>query len=99
MFPIKSGVKQRDALSSFLFNFVLEYAIRRVDGNRKGFKLNQRHVLLVNADEVNILGGSVQGVKKYTQSLLVASREIGVEVNAETTKCMACVHTRMQDKS
>jgi hypothetical protein len=64
MFPIKSGVKQGDALSSFLFNFVLEYAIRRVDGNQKGFKLNRRHVLLVNADGVNILGGSVQEFEK-----------------------------------
>jgi hypothetical protein len=64
MFPIKSGVKQGDALSSFLFNFVLEYAITRVDGNRKGFKLNRRHVLLVNADGVNLLGGSVQEFEK-----------------------------------
>ena len=56
MFRIKSGVKQGDALSSLLFNFVLEYAIRRVDASRKGFKLNRRHLLVVNADEVNILG-------------------------------------------
>ena len=36
MFRIKSGVKQGDALSSLLFNFVPEYAIRWVDANRKG---------------------------------------------------------------
>jgi hypothetical protein len=92
-------VKQGDALSSLLFNFGLENAIRRVDANWKGFKLNRRHLLAVNADQVNILGGSVQAVKKYTQSMLVASREIGLDVNAGTTKCIACVQTRMRDKS
>jgi hypothetical protein len=30
MFPTKNGLKQEDALKPFLFNFVLEYAIRRV---------------------------------------------------------------------
>jgi hypothetical protein len=30
MFPIKNGLKQGDALSPLLFNFPLEYAIRRV---------------------------------------------------------------------
>jgi hypothetical protein len=40
-----------------------------VYSNQKGFKLNRWHLLLVNTDVVNnrILGGSVQGIKKYTQ--------------------------------
>jgi hypothetical protein len=29
-FPIQSGKKQRDTLKSFIFKFVLEYAIRTV---------------------------------------------------------------------
>ena len=33
MFPIRNGLKKGDALSTLLFNFVLEYAIRRVQVN------------------------------------------------------------------
>jgi hypothetical protein len=38
MFPTKSGFKQRDVLSPLLFNFALQYAIRR-----HGLKLNGTH--------------------------------------------------------
>jgi hypothetical protein len=57
-------VEQGDALSPLLFNFALEYAIRMVLVNQNGLKLNGTHQLLVYADGVNILGGSVQTVKK-----------------------------------
>jgi hypothetical protein len=50
-------------------------------------KLNGTHQHLVYADDVNIFGGSIPNVRKYT-ALPIASKEIGLEVNAEKTKYM-----------
>jgi hypothetical protein len=87
-FPIKNGLKQGDALSPLIHYFALEYAIRRVQVNQEGLKLNSTHQLLVYAANVNILGRGVHAIKKNIQALVVASKEISLEVNAEKTKYM-----------
>jgi sorting nexin-29 len=69
-------------------NFTLECAIRRVQANQEGLKLNGTHQLLVYADDVNILGGSIHNIKKTAEDLLIVSKAIGLEVNAEKTKYM-----------
>ena len=46
-----------------LFNFVLEYAIMRVQVNHDGLKLIGLYQLLVYAGDVNVLGGSVHNIK------------------------------------
>ena len=51
-------------------------------------KLNGIHQLLVYDDDVYILGGSVHTIKKNAEALLVASKETGLEVNADETNYM-----------
>jgi len=88
MFPIRNGLKQGDAISPLLFNFPLLYAIRRVKVNQDGLKLNGTHQLVVYADDVKILGGSIHIVKENAETLVVATKQIGLEVNAEKTQYM-----------
>ena len=47
-----------------VFNLTLEYAIKRVQVNQDGLKLNGTHQLLAYADDVNILGRSAHTVKE-----------------------------------
>ena len=88
MFPIRNGLKQEDALSPFLFNFALEYAIKRVQVNQDGLKLNGTQQILVHVNDVYILRRSIHTVKKITEAFVVASKDIELEVNANKTKYM-----------
>jgi len=99
-FPIRNGVKKGDALTPMLFNFALAYAIRRVQVNQNGLKLNGTHQLLAYVDDVNILGGSIHTLKKHAEALVAATREFGLEVSVDKTKysTWSCLEIRMQDE-
>jgi hypothetical protein len=42
--------------------------------------------------------GSVHTLKRNTTALVAVSKEVGIEVNADTTKCMVMSWIRMQDE-
>jgi hypothetical protein len=71
-----------------LFNFALDYAIRKIQGSQVGLKLNGIHQLLVYPADVNLLGGNIDTIKKNTSTLIDANKEVGLEVNTEKTKYM-----------
>ena len=78
MFPVRKGLKQGYALTPLLLNFALEYAIRRVQVNQGGLKLNGTHHLLVYAKDFDILDVSVHTVKEIAIALVVASKKTGL---------------------
>ena len=55
--------------------------------NRIGLELNRKYQLLVNADDVNMLRENLQTVRENTETFIKASKDIGLEVNSEKTKC------------
>ena len=65
-----------------LLNFVLEYTIRIVQVNKESLKLNGTHQLLVYTDDVNIVGGNTDTIRKNTEVLVIAN----LKVNGEKSK-------------
>ena len=78
-----------------MFNILIEfgipmkllcYAIKRIQVNKDGMKLNGAHHFLVYADDVIMLGGTVNTMKEKAEALIMARKETGVEINADKTK-------------
>jgi hypothetical protein len=75
-FPIQYGLKQGVTLSPLFFNFASEYAIRKVQINQVGLKLNGTY-------DVNLLGDNIDAIKKDTEVLIDANNEVGLKMNVE----------------
>jgi hypothetical protein len=79
-----------DILLSTLFSNTLR--VRHQVSHTQTKRQNGTHQLLVYADDVNLLGDSVNTIKENTEILLEASRDIGLEINAQKTKYMIMSH-------
>jgi hypothetical protein len=78
-FPIQNYLKQGGASSPLPHNFALEYTSRKIQESQYGLEFNGTHKLLVHAIDINLLDENIK-------IILVASKNIGLEVNAEKTK-------------
>jgi hypothetical protein len=80
-FPNHNGLKQGDALSPLISNFVLVYAIMEVQENQVRLKLNGEHQLVMYVGDMNLLAVNIDTLKKNIESLIDASKEVGLEIN------------------
>jgi hypothetical protein len=76
-------------LSLLLFNFALKCAVRTVHVCQDGF---------VYVDDIKVFDASIHTVTQNTATLLIASRNVGLEVNVAQTKRMLKFVKSMQDK-
>jgi hypothetical protein len=72
-FHIQNGLKE-GALSKFLSNFALEFAIREVQAKQGVLELNGAYQFLVYADDINLPGEGILTKNKNTEALLESSK-------------------------
>jgi hypothetical protein len=65
-FLIKNGMKQRNVLLPFMFEFPLEHAIIKVQENQEVLELNLLDYLLIYADDVNLLSKNINTIMRNT---------------------------------
>ena len=90
---------KQDTSWALLISFALEYAIGNDQVNKEGLK--GTHQLLLSAYDANLLGKNINTVNKNAETLLFASKEVGLEVNTEKimySSIFLCLVNRMQDK-
>ena len=76
-------MKQGDALSPPLFNFALEYAIRKVQETNLGLDINGTHQVLAYADDVNLIGDDIRTTERNADVLLNTCKDISHGVSTK----------------
>ena len=72
---------------------------QEVSGKPGWLEIKSTYHVLVYADDVNILGGSVHTIKKNSEALVIARKEIGLEVNGDKPKYMVMSECRTKSQN
>jgi hypothetical protein len=81
MFLIQNALRQGVALSPLLFNFSLEYAVKIIQENQVGLKLNGTRHFLPYADDVYLYK-----YYKIIGTSIYDGKEVDLQVNIEQTR-------------
>jgi hypothetical protein len=82
-----------------LFNFALAYTIKKVQETQVGLKWNGAHQLLAYADNVNLLGDNIDITNKWTETLIDASKKVGLEINVQKIRYILLSHYQNAGKN
>jgi hypothetical protein len=66
----------------------LEYAIKKVQENWLGLRLNETLQFLSYGDDFNILGDNRVTIKENTETVIDASKEDGIRINVDNIYSM-----------
>jgi sorting nexin-29 len=89
VFNVETGLKQGDALSSLLFNIALEKAVRVLQNEARGLNVDEHQIKVLGfADDLNILGDSLDDTVRATDILECAVERIGLNINTDKTKLL-----------
>jgi len=94
-FSVETGLRQADALSSALFNIVLESVVKEVLDDATGLNIKKRQITLV-AYVYNIIIGETEGVIWTAKKLISKGKKIG-QVNDQKTKYLISRKEHIQD--
>jgi len=92
-FQIGKGVRQGCILSPCLFNLYAEYIMRNtgLEETQAGIKIAGRNINnLRYADDTTLMAESEEELKSLLMKLKVESEKVGLKLNIQKTKIMAC---------
>ena len=92
-FQIGKGVCQGCILSPCLFNFHAEYIMRNagLEEAQAGIKIAGRNITnLRYADDTTLMAESKEELKSLLMKVKVESEKVGLKLNIQKTKIMAC---------
>jgi hypothetical protein len=86
-----------DALSTLLFNIMLEKVIHNTELNQGGSVFTRTRQYMAYADDMAVIGRSLQAVSEVIQQMKEPALTIGLDVNVEKTKYINTSRSRQQD--
>jgi hypothetical protein len=87
-FETRKGLRHGEALSTLLFNVVLEVIVRRVNLQTTGTIYNKETQLLAYADDIDIVGRSQSAVWDAYLAFKIEAAKVGLKINEQKTKYM-----------